>query len=157
MKIYVVNIMLEKININKFLGNKLFQHIHKSYSELYSKDDGQYILTSNKCIRIEPNFEEKIEVIKDYNGYNLLIDSTNIKKIEILSQFPTEYIELKVKEHCFFIGNKKHSLLKLIIKCLHETSGSKIIDYYLDYSGEKIDFNDRFFKEDINMLLSLLN
>lgn len=157
MRIYIVNIIPEKININNFLTNKLFQYSHKSYSELYSKHDGQYILTSNKCIRIEPNFEEKIEVIKDYNGHNLLIVSSKIKEIEILSQLPVQYIELKVKEYCFFIGNKKYALLKLIIKYLDETSGNKIIDYYLDYSGEKIDFTDRFFKEDINMLLSLLN
>ena len=134
MKIYIVNVLPEKININKFLSNSIFQNIHKSYSELYSKDDGQYILTSNKCIRIEPNFEEKIEIIKDYNGYNLLVDSTVIKKIEILSQFPTECIELKVKEYCFFIGNKKNALLKLVIKCLNDSSGSKVIDYYLDYN-----------------------
>jgi len=154
MKIYVINLIPSKININKLLNNTNLENFQKYYSELYSKECGQYILTSNKCIRIEPNFEEKIEVVKNYNNYDLLIDSTNIKKSEIYSQFPVEYIELKIKEYCFFFGNKKLASLKLIIRCLQN---SKVIDYYFDYSGKKIDFDDIFFKEELNMLLSLLN
>ncbi len=157
MRIYIVSLPLQKINLNVLLKNPNLTHTIENYIELYSKDDGQYKLHNNKIIRFEPNFQQKIEVIKSYEGQDLLIDSTNIKEIEVLSQLPTEYIKLNITEYCFFMGNKGKSSVKLYVKYLEDDINSRIIDYYLDYNEEKIDFDNVFFRENINMFLSVLN
>lgn len=157
MRIYIVSLPLQKINLNALLKNPNLSHTIDTYIELYSKDDGQYKLSNNKIIRFEPNFRQKIEIIKSYEGWDLLVDSTIIKEIEVLSQLPTEYIKLNIKEYCFFMGNKGKSTIKLFVKYLEDEMNSRIIDYYLDYNGEKMDFDNIFFRENINMFLSVLN
>lgn len=157
MRIYIVSLPLQKINLNALLKNPNLSHTIDTYIELYSKDDGQYKLSNNKIIRFEPNFQQKIEIIKSYEGWDLLVDSTEIKEIEVLSQLPTEYVKLNIKEYCFFMGNKGKSTIKLFVKYLEDDINSRIIDYYLDYNGEKMDFDNIFFRENINMFLSVLN
>jgi hypothetical protein len=156
MKIYIINKSLENVNLNALLTNKTLQNTATKYIELYSKHDGKYIIDAKaKCLRIEPNFNQSIEVIKDYKTNNLLVDNTIEKVSEVVSQLPTEYIRLNVLEYCFFTGIKGKAQIKLIIKCLEESDGLKIIDYYLVSSETKIDFDNQFFTEDLDMFLSL--
>ncbi len=150
MKIYLINKLP-----NNFINKTNLQTTIKKYNELYSIDDGQYIVNDTNCWRIEPTFDEKYEIIENYNGINLLIDSTNIKKLLVLSQLPTEYICNKITEYSYFTGSK--ASLKLVIKYLDQPNDKKPIDLYLEYNGEKFDLDNIFFKEELNMFLSLLN
>lgn len=155
MKIYLIN----KIP-NNFINKTNLQFKSQKYNELYSMNDGQYIVNATNCWRIEPSFDAKYEIIENYNGINLLIDSTNIKKINVLSQLPTEYVCNKITEYSYFTGSK--ASLKLIIKYLDQPNDLKPNDLkpndlYLEYNGEKFDLDNVFLKEELNMFLSLLN
>ena len=95
-----------------------------------------------------------------YKNYDLLVDKTNISKIELISQFPVNYIytkniKLEFKTH-------KKSKLTLIVNCLEEsTKNFELIripvDFYFIYDSETLDLKDIFFQEEFNMFLSNLN
>lgn len=155
MKIYILNLLPINVNLHKLLNSSL-QHKLTNYNELISKEDGIYIINQNKCFRIEPTFNEKYNVIKDFvsltnKPYNLLVDTTNIKTLEVYSQLPTNYILNKITEYVFYQEQK--SEIKLVLKYLE----NKIIDFYLLYNNQELDLSNIFIKNEINMFLSLLN
>ena len=90
----------------------------------------------------------------------MLVDNTKITKIELISQFPvnyiyTKFIKLEFKTH-------KKSKLTLIVKCLEESNTNfeltRIpVDFYFIYDSETLDLKDIFFQEEFNRFLSNLN
>ena len=82
----------------------------------------------------------------------MLVDKTNISKIELISQFPVNYIytkniKLEFKTH-------KKSKLTLIVNCLEESTKNfeliRIpIDFYFIYDSETLDLKDIFFKKNL--------
>jgi hypothetical protein len=159
MKIYIVNILPNT------LTNKLPKIIEefglpeeKIKYELYSKEFGIHIIDNNSIYNNETKFETDFELIKGYNNLDLLVDKTNYKHYETVSQLPVDYIctiifELKFKFH-------KKSNLSFIIECIEETVNFEKkyipINYYFDYEDKKLDLNNSFFKEDFNRFLSHL-
>jgi hypothetical protein len=122
--------------------------------------------------RIEPNFEPKFQLIKNFgeNKDDLLLDSTKYIVCPVVSQLPVNYILTK-----FTIMEYQSSIksnLKLVIECLNEPvvigayfspdkrMGEELVpvNFYFEYNDStKLDLNDRFFQEEINMFLSHLN
>ena len=168
MKIYITTIKLS--NIVKNMDN-LTEYIldanGRNMSEIHSLDYGLHIIENNKVYRVEPEFTPDYEVIKDFNGHDLIIDNSVPKLLPVLSQMPTNYILTKLKIYEYKLNKKSN--LKLIIKCIKTTSDIKPsidtninsveepIDFYFEYENPKFDLTDKFLQEEFNMFLSHLN
>jgi len=159
MKIYIINLPLQEINIQKLVNNPNLNCRIKYVTELYSEIDGNYILEKNNYYRIEPSFNENYEIIKNYfinNGnskYDLLLNNNTNTLVPITSQLPIKYIMNKVEIYTFFTGKKSN--LEITFRLLD----NKIIDFYFEYIKKDFNLdilNDTFFKEEINMFLSYL-
>jgi hypothetical protein len=114
--------------------------------------------------RYEPAFDTNYELIKEYNGYNLLVDTTKYCKEFLVSQLPVNYI-LTSLTTLEYKQNQK-SKLSLIVNCItetHEFSKELIpIDFYFRYNIDKSEnfhdlLNNKFFQEEFNVFLSHLN
>ncbi len=173
MKIYVVkyNPFLFKKNISK-LEDLLVSTVQ--INEIYSEKYGLQIIANNKVHQIESQFDTKMEM-KNYNGFDLLLDRTKYTKSDVISQLPINYI-LSKTWHFEYKPNKQ-SNLALIVKCIKEEKEEKEekekkqekqdegeckvfdlipIDLYFECDDNQ-DFNHKFFQEEFNMLLSQLN
>ena len=77
----------------------------------------------------------------------------------VVSQLPVKYTLSKLS----LLEYKLHkdSQLSLIIECISEGNCVSPINYYFKFAGDIISlddlFVDRFFKEDFNVFLSVLN
>lgn len=178
MKIYISNIFPSSIK-NKLTKLKDFQTNSFEKVELSSKDYGIHYIekekgkgNNEKIYRCEPNFDPKIQLIKNFGPTNsdLLIDKTKYVYCPVVSQLPVNYIltKLTVLEY----QTSKQSKLRLVIECLNEPvvigsyfspdkhMGEELIpiDFYFVYDElTNLDLNDQFFQEDFNMFLSHLN
>jgi hypothetical protein len=164
MKIYIPNIPLTNIknNIHKLEEYQVNKSI---FYELNSLDYGIHIIDNNNLYRIEPNFEENIKLIKNFNGRDdLLLDMTTEKKIPVFSQMPTNYILTKIIKFEFTKSSKSN--LKLIINCINSgkqsdnldiSNNEEPIDFYFFYDNSNIDITNAFFQDELNMFLSILN
>jgi hypothetical protein len=160
MKIYIINILPHT------LTNKLPKIIEefgipeeKIKYELYSKEFGIHTFENEFIFHNESKFETVYELIKGYNNYDLLVDKTNYKQYEQVSQLPVNYICTIITEFKFKLHKKSN--ISFIIECIEETINfeKKIIpiNYYFDYEDKNLDLNNSFFKEDFNRFLSHLN
>ena len=165
MKIYIVNILPAQLT-NKLTNlTTKFIHTEKIQYELHSPDFGLSILDDKTIVRLEPIFETNYEMIKNYNGFDLLVDMTKYKLCPQSSQMPVNYIMTKM--HCYEYKIDKKSKLSLIVICLTELNYLSTdlipIDFYFSYKSESEEtvnlqdtLNDRFFQEDFNVFLNEL-
>ena len=160
MRIYISNILPSTLTnkINKLTN--YFDIVEETTKyEIYSKEFGLHIIDAKQMKHIETTFTTDYELIKGYNGLDLLIDKTEYKYIPVLSQLPVKYISTKIYELNFKLHKK--SKLSLIIDCIEETYNFEKnlipINFYLNYNEEKIDLKEHFFQEDFNVFLSQLN
>jgi hypothetical protein len=163
MNIYITNIL--PIQLKHKLTNltQKFIHTEKIQYELHSPDFGLTVLDNNTIVRYEPTFETNYEMVKNYNGCDLLIDMTKYTQIVENSQLPVNYIMTKIIHNEYKIHKK--SLLTLVINCLIEINFLNTdiipIDFYFSYNNEIINVQDiltnRFFQEDFNVFLTELN
>lgn len=134
--------------------------------ELNSLDYGAHIIQKGKIYRYEPDLNPQYEIIRNFHSYDLLIDKSKPKLIDILSQMPIKYIMTKIRIYEYKF-NKKSSL-KLIIKCIKApreikttckniNCSEEAIDFYFEYENENLDLTDIFFQDEINRFLSHLN
>jgi hypothetical protein len=165
MRIYICNIPLNKINIENLFTNDNINFKVENVHELYSQENGIYIMKNNNYFRVESKFNESYDMIKNYtineeNCFDILLDN-NITLVPVISQLPVIYILHKLTNYTFF--SSKKSSLTLTIKLL----GNNVIDFYFEYNDldkktnkpNKFDLeilNERFFKEEFNMFLSYL-
>ena len=175
MKIYITNIFPSSIK-NKLTNLKDLQTNTFHKLEIASEDFGLHYIEKKKgdehIYRCEPNFEPQLQLIKCFGPMNsdLLIDSTKYVYCSVVSQLPVNYIltKLSVLEY----QTSKKAKLKLVVECLYEPvligsyfspdkhMGEELIpiDFYFVYDDvAKLDLNDHFFQEEINMFLSHLN
>ena len=98
-KIYITNVSPSKINIEKMHEN--FSCSTKSKIELCSLDFGIHVVEKDAIYRIEPSFNEKYNLIKNYenygngvfpNGFDLLIDENVEIRVPVVSQLPSDPI-----------------------------------------------------------------
>ena len=191
MKIYITNIFPSLIkdkltNIKHLLinpnGTNKHELISTEFGTHFIEEDNQKNTT---IYRIEPNFNERLQLVKGYNNVSgsgsgtknnnktndLLLDYTKYTHCPVVSQMPTEYILIKMI--VFEYKTNPKSKLKLVVEYLKEpTVGNYFstnkhigenmvpINFYFDYkqdSNYEIDLTDPFFQEEINMFLSHLN
>lgn len=167
MKIYLPNVPLSNIekNMDKLSQLELNRTIN-DIIEINSLDYGVHIIEKKNIYRVEPDFNPKYEVIKDFKGYDLLLDKSIPKYIPVISQMPTKYFMTKIKLYEY--KTNKNSPLKLVVKCIKTVTeinisnnntnhGEKPIDFYFEYDSLNIDITDRFFQDELNMFLSHVN
>ena len=162
MKIYVTNIppsTIKLASIDKYILKKDGYKRH----ELVSEDFGTHVIEKDKMYRIEPTMNMDLHLINNFNGCNLLVDSTEYVNIPVLSQFPVDYILTKMT--CFeYKINVKSNDLKLVVECLEETNEllekeMVPVNFYF-YSNSNSNSFDKLkdnLLEEINMFLLELN
>jgi hypothetical protein len=162
MKIYVTNIppsTIKLASIDKYILKKDGYKKH----ELVSEDFGTHVIEKDKMYRIEPTMNMDLHLINNFNGCNLLVDSTEYVNIPVLSQFPVDYILTKMT--CFeYKINVKSNDLKLVVECLEETNEllekeMVPVNFYF-YSNSNSNSFDKLkdnLLEEINMFLLELN
>lgn len=165
MYIYILNILPSQLRDKLTNLTKKFMHSKTIKHELHSPDFGLSILDDKSIIRYEPIFETNYEIVKNYNGCDLLVDTTNYIQIVETSQLPVNYIMTKLIYNEYKIN--KQSKLSLFVSCLSELNYLDIdimpIDFYLFYNDDNKPvnlhdlLNNTFFQEDFNVFLTELN
>lgn len=167
MKIYISNIPISNITNNmNALSEYMIDPNGNNIIELNSLDYGLHIIQENKIYRLEPEFNPQYEIVRQFNGYDLLIDKTIPKLLPVVSQMPINYILTKIKLYEY--KTNKKSNMKFIIKCIKAPTHVKnrhqninnceeVIDFYFEYESTFIDLTDPFFQDEINRFLSHLN
>lgn len=159
-KIYLHKISPKQINVEKM--HKQFQCKNIiSNLEIHSLDFGFHISENDEIYRIEPSFKEHYKLIKDYNGFDLIIDENTYTKIPLLSQLPHECIVT----HKFVLEFKQGTKSKISCKveCIQEkckeTLNEKMIpiDFYFACKKDDFDIQNSFFQNELNVFLSELN
>ena len=124
MKIYLPNI--NPFNIKNILtdinnGNgKKITPIKKTRVEIISKDFGLIKIKNNNIFRLEPSFDLHIKLIKNYNGIDLLVDTTQYLYKSNVSQLPQQYILKPIIQFIYQTDSK--SMIKFIVDCIVETN-----------------------------------
>lgn len=164
MKIYITNLLVTNIakNITR-LSEYILDVNGKEIIELHSLDYGLHIIEKDKVFRHEPDFNPHYEAVRDFYGYDLLINKSKCKLLHVVSQMPTNYIMTKMKIYEY--KRDKKSQLKLVVRCIQPktqvkaliTNSEEPIDFYFEYDSHSIDLTDKFFQEEFNMFLSELN
>jgi hypothetical protein len=160
MKIYIPNILpiSLKDKFNKLTNN--FGEPNKRINyEIISKDSGTIIIENQNIYNIESTFNTNYELIKNYNNHDLLVDRTHNTKIDLISQFPVNYIVSKIIQ--FEFKTNKKSKLSLLIDCIEETSTNfeleKIpINFYFNFDNDNFDLNEQFLQEEFNSFLNII-
>jgi len=177
MKIYITNILPNQLNknfnehINNILGKNNIQYEINTQVKLISKESGIFIIKKDIIQHIEHNFNPFFEQLTNYNNSkkNLLFDLTKYNYNNIVSRLPTEYIYLREYEYTYKLTSNNNLFLKIIY--IEETDNHTRqlvpIDYYFEYIDLKNNnkseitvkdlLSNFFFKNDFNMLLSVLN
>ena len=122
-----------------------------------SSNDGEYYIDNSRVYKIIISDEAPKRYEKYYKNLNLIVDSSYTTIIET-NQIPNNNIEFVFK-YLYFALNKS-SKLKLVIKTLNETvddiNNIIPVDFYFEKEGND-EINTIFFKDEINVFLSLLN
>lgn len=159
-KIYLHKVTPNKINIEKLHQEFHFQNTNRIL-EIYSLDFGIHIVENHQIYRIEPSFREHYKMIKDYNGYDLVLDENMYTKITVLSQLPNNYLITNKTVFEFKEGSKSN--ITLMVECIHqkckETFNEKLIpiDFYFVCKKDYFDIHNNFFQNELNVFLSALN
>jgi len=164
MKIYIPNIL--PINIKDKMDEltKITRPIERQIVELTSSEFGKMIINNDTTYMIESTFNNDYELIKNYqyndtdNYVDLLVDKTQYSQVPMISQYPVKFILVNKTEYSY---KKPKSKLSLIIECVKEdkdfmTTSMMPIDFYFIYENDKLDLQDSFIREEINVFLSCL-
>jgi len=153
-KIYITTISLDKIQNNIKYLNKF---LHKEYNQttFYSQENGIFIEEKGDIYYLEPSYEEIYETVK-YLSHNLIIDSTNIIKINVASQLPIEYIMCKKYVMEYKLHNKSMTTL-VISGILNDTNDFLPLDFYIECKKQDFNIENIFFQKEFNGFLSVLN
>ena len=148
MKLYIENYSIQKMkenmkNLHEYLKNT------SKYLEGYSKE-GIYCIKNNKMYKIK-NIDSKIQKhINYYKKYTILVDNSNIYS-ELAHQINFDHILLETTLLSYSLPNNPS------IKLMIEMSNPDIIrDFYFEIP-ENSDIENKLFKEELIVFLSLLN
>jgi len=122
-----------------------------------TSNEGQYYIDNSKVYKIIVNDKDIVIHKKYYNDLNLLIDNSCAVMIET-NQIPNYNIEILYKYYYFALN--KSSKLRFVIQTIYdiadEINNIDPIDFYFETEGD-VEINNIFFKDEINVFLSLLN
>ena len=134
----------------------------KQLLEIVSSE-GQYYIDNSKVYKIIVSDKDAVIHKNYYKELNLLIDYSYTATIET-NQIPNHNIEFLYKYYYFALN--KSSKLKFVIQTqcditdetnnINNINNINPIDFYFETEGE-VEINNIFFKDEINVFLSLLN
>jgi hypothetical protein len=120
-------------------------------------NDGEYYIDNYKTYKIIINDKDVVVYDNYFNNFSLLVDYSYLEMIEA-SQVPNCNIEM-VTNYLYFSLNK-NSKVKFVVNAINDNIDDIInlnpLDFYIEVVGN-IDINDIFYKDEINVFLSLLN
>ena len=121
--------------------------------EVYS-EEGIYFIDNKNINKLIYNDKKSERMINYIDNHHFILDKTIIQKLEAY-QLPFDHIVLQNTEYIYSLNNKSTIKLHLIILNM-EQNFSLINDFYFEVP-DNIDIYTPFFKEEINVFLSLLN
>ena len=180
MKIYITNILPEKLATNKM--EHMVDNITR-FVEMDSVQMGTIVITDKSMYKIEPQFNVKYSAIKGYkcvsdsdrkscsdlknakkgnaSVYDLLLDTSRDLHVPIVSQLPSEYV-MTIRTQCTYTQHNKNDnkttnkiepVLKLIINYLDDI----VIDYYFELRNDiKFDITDVSIRSELDEFIRLL-
>jgi len=155
MKIFIENYTLLNLN-NKIPSLKKYLVDTKEQLEITSTE-GQYYIDESKVYKIIVSDKDAVVHKNYYKDYNLLIDYSYAVLVE-KNQIPNHNIEIIYKYYYFALN--KSSKLRFVIQTIYdindEINNISPIDFYFEKEGDN-EINNVFFKDEINVFLSLLN
>jgi hypothetical protein len=155
MKIFIENYPISNL-VNIIPSLKKHLVYTKQLLEIICSE-GQYCVDNSKVYKIIVNDKDLVIHKNYYNDLNLLLDYSYSVLIET-NQIPNHNIEVTYKYYYFALN--KSSKLKLVIQTLYdvadEINNINPIDFYFETEGD-VEINNIFFKDEINVFLSLLN
>ena len=155
MRIYIEDYKLSNL-VKRISSLKKYLVETKTILEISSNDGEYYIDNTNvyKIINIDKS-TKRYDIY--YKNLSLIVDYSYTTNIET-NQIANNNIEILFKYYYFALN--KSSKLKLIIKTLNETvddiNNITPVDFYFVKEGND-EINTIFFKDEINVFLSLLN
>jgi len=155
MRIYIEDYKLSNL-VKRISSLKKYLVETKTILEISSNDGEYYIDNTNvyKIINIDKS-TKRYDIY--YKNFSLIVDYSYTTNIET-NQIANNNIEILFKYYYFALN--KSSKLKLIIKTLNETvddiNNITPVDFYFEKEGND-EINTIFFKDEINVFLSLLN
>ena len=155
MKIYIEDYKLSNL-VKKISSLKKYLVETKSILEISSNDGEYYIDNANvyKIINIDKSIK-RYDIY--YKNLSLIVDYSYTTNIET-NQIANNNIEILFKYYYFALN--KSSDLKLVIKAINENvddlNNINPVDFYFEKDGYA-EINTIFFKDEINVFLSLLN
>jgi len=155
MRIYIEDYKLSNL-VKRISSLKKYLVETKTILEISSNDGEYYIDNTNvyKIINIDKS-TKRYDIY--YKNLSLIVDYSYTTNIET-NQIANNNIEILFKYYYFALN--KSSKLKLIIKTLNETvddiNNITPVDFYFEKEGND-EINTIFFKDEINVFLSLLN
>ena len=155
MKLYIEDYKFSNL-VKKLSSLKKYLVDTKTRLEI-SSNDGEYYIDNSRVYKIIISDEAPKRYEQYYKNLNLIVDFSYTTIIET-NQIPNNNIEFVFK-YLYFALNKS-SKLKLVIKTLNETvddiNNIIPVDFYFEKEGND-EINTIFFKDEINVFLSLLN
>jgi hypothetical protein len=165
-----------KIYVDKYSPSKLTSKFHlledyykysKSTTEIMSPE-GLYEVNSKTFLKTDTQDGAIKHIPNFYNGSNLILDYSQVKKTSQLSQIPYDHISKNVTS--FYYCNGPDSKLYLVINGEYKKSGitmetkyNNLKDRYYQFTPTDFyflaeeDFDNFFIKQELNVFLSLLN
>jgi hypothetical protein len=155
MKIYITDYSLSKLK-TRISSLKKYLVEEKSKFEVIS-NEGQYYIDNSKIYKFVI-IDKETKLYKNYyDDLSLLVD----KSYSILSetnQIPNCNIEISSKY--FYFALNKSTKLTFVIKTFDEVTDNmndiNPCDFYFELDGD-VEINNIFFRDEINVFLSLLN
>lgn len=155
MRIFIKNYSLTKLT-NKVSSLKQYLIDTKTKLEI-TTNDGEYYVDASKVYKINVSDKDTILYENYYNNLDLLVDYSE-KIIVETNQIPNYNIEM-VTQYFYFALNKTSKLRFIIQACddvIEDLNKIRPLDFYFEIDGD-IEINSMFFKDEINVFLSLLN
>ena len=155
MRIFIKNYSLTELT-NKVSSLKQYLIDTKTKLEI-TTNDGEYYVDASKVYKINVSDKDTILYENYYNNLDLLVDYSE-KIIVETNQIPNYNIEM-VTQYFYFALNKTSKLRFIIQACddvIEDLNKIRPLDFYFEIDGD-IEINSMFFKDEINVFLSLLN
>lgn len=161
MKIYIQNYNIKNL-VNKLEALEKYKVNKKVITEIYS-DEGIFNINDINLYKLMIEDSDITKINNYYNNYNILIDNSKITYVKSY-QIPHNHVLLHTSEFYYLASPKSSIKLVIICKCLFnemtksESNSDEFvpIDFYFEVS-DIIDIHSETFKSDLNVFLSLLN
>jgi hypothetical protein len=155
MRIFIIDYSLSNLASKIPYIKKYLVDIKKKLEIVTS--NGEYYIDNYKTYKMVINDKDIVVYNNYFNNFSLLVDYSYLEMIET-SQVPNSNIEM-VTNYLYFSLNK-NSKIKFVVNAINDNIDDIInlnpLDFYIEVDGD-IDINDIFYKDEINVFLSLLN